>query len=76
VELVAAQGGAQVVGLGRHRRNPGPPGFVLGYGHLSDGQLRRASGPSPLPSVPARSEGLRRSGIIAAAISGHIGLVH
>jgi GntR family transcriptional regulator / MocR family aminotransferase len=39
VELEAAQRGVRVIGLGRHRRAPGPPGFVLGYGHLSEDQL-------------------------------------
>ncbi len=41
VELEAAHRGVRVIGLGRHGRSPGPPGFVLGYGHLSDDQLRR-----------------------------------
>ena len=41
VELEAAQRGVQVIGLGRHRRTPGPAGFVLGYGHLSEDQLYR-----------------------------------
>jgi GntR family transcriptional regulator/MocR family aminotransferase len=41
VELEAARRGVRVIGLGRHGRSPGPPGFVLGYGHLSDDQLRR-----------------------------------
>jgi GntR family transcriptional regulator/MocR family aminotransferase len=41
VEREAARHGVHVVGLGSHRRSPGPPGFVLGYGHLSEGQLRR-----------------------------------
>jgi GntR family transcriptional regulator / MocR family aminotransferase len=41
VALGAARRGVQVIGLGLHRRSPGPPGFVLGYGHLSEGQLRR-----------------------------------
>jgi GntR family transcriptional regulator / MocR family aminotransferase len=41
VELEAAQRGVQVLGLGPHRRSPGPSGFVLGYGHLSEDQLRR-----------------------------------
>jgi GntR family transcriptional regulator/MocR family aminotransferase len=38
----AAHRGLQVVGLGQHRRRPGPSGFVLGYGHLTDDHLRRA----------------------------------
>jgi GntR family transcriptional regulator/MocR family aminotransferase len=42
VEEAAARRGVHVIGVGRHRRSPGPPGFVLGYGHLSDDQLRRA----------------------------------
>jgi GntR family transcriptional regulator / MocR family aminotransferase len=42
VERAAARLGVGVVGLGRHRHSPGPPGFVLGYGHLTDDQLRRA----------------------------------
>jgi DNA-binding transcriptional MocR family regulator len=41
VEREAAQRGVQVIGLGRHRRMPGPAGFVLGYGHLSEDQLYR-----------------------------------
>lgn len=45
VEREAARQGVQVVGLGRHRRAPDPPdvaaGFVLGYGHLTEDQLRR-----------------------------------
>jgi GntR family transcriptional regulator / MocR family aminotransferase len=41
VELEAAHRGARVIGLRRHGRSPCPPGFVLGYGHLSDDQLRR-----------------------------------
>jgi GntR family transcriptional regulator/MocR family aminotransferase len=40
VEREAARRGAQVISLGRHRYAPGPPGFVLGYGHLSDDQVR------------------------------------
>lgn len=40
VESEAAHHGVRVIGLGRHGRSPGPPGFVLGYGHLSDDQLR------------------------------------
>jgi GntR family transcriptional regulator / MocR family aminotransferase len=41
VESEAAHRGVQVIGLGRHGRSAGPPGFVLGYGHLSDDHLRR-----------------------------------
>jgi GntR family transcriptional regulator/MocR family aminotransferase len=41
VEQQAARHGAQVGGLAAYRRAPGPPGFVLGYGHLSDDRLRR-----------------------------------
>jgi GntR family transcriptional regulator/MocR family aminotransferase len=41
VEAEAARRGVLVVGLGAHRHAPGPPGFVLGYGHLSEDQLRR-----------------------------------
>jgi GntR family transcriptional regulator/MocR family aminotransferase len=41
VEREAARRGVQLIGLGPHRRLPGPPGFVLGYGHLSQDQLRR-----------------------------------
>jgi GntR family transcriptional regulator/MocR family aminotransferase len=41
VELEAAHRGARLIGLRRLGRSPGPPGFVLGYGHLSDDQLRR-----------------------------------
>jgi GntR family transcriptional regulator/MocR family aminotransferase len=41
VELEAAQRGVEVIGLARHRRTPGPAGFVLGYGHLSEDQLYR-----------------------------------
>jgi GntR family transcriptional regulator / MocR family aminotransferase len=42
VERAAAGLGVGVAGLRRHRHSPGPAGFVLGYGHLTDGQLRRA----------------------------------
>jgi DNA-binding transcriptional MocR family regulator len=42
VERAAAGLGVGVAGLRQHRHSAGPPGFVLGYGHLTDGQLRRA----------------------------------
>ncbi|MGH9211137.1 MAG: PLP-dependent aminotransferase family protein [Acidimicrobiales bacterium] len=50
IEQEAARRGVQVCGLGRYRRSsdsPGrygssrPSGFVLGYGHLTEDQLRR-----------------------------------
>jgi GntR family transcriptional regulator / MocR family aminotransferase len=50
VEAEAARRGVGVVGLGAHRhshdshrsrRSPGPAGFVLGFGHLTESELRR-----------------------------------
>jgi GntR family transcriptional regulator/MocR family aminotransferase len=41
VEAEAARRGVRVVGLAAHRRAPGPAGFVLGYGHLTEDQLRQ-----------------------------------
>jgi GntR family transcriptional regulator / MocR family aminotransferase len=40
VEREATRRGVHVMGLGPHRHSPGPPGFVLGYGHLSENQVR------------------------------------
>lgn len=42
VEREAARRGVRVAGVRQHRHSPGPPGFVLGYGHMSEDQLRRA----------------------------------
>jgi GntR family transcriptional regulator/MocR family aminotransferase len=53
VEREAARQGVGVIGLGRHRHAPGPPGFVLGYGHLTDDQLRR--------SLPTFATAVRRT---------------
>jgi GntR family transcriptional regulator / MocR family aminotransferase len=41
VTAETARHGVLVEPLGRHRHAPGPPGFVLGYGHLGERQLRR-----------------------------------
>jgi GntR family transcriptional regulator / MocR family aminotransferase len=41
VEAEAARRGVGVIGLGAHRHSPGPAGFVLGFGHLTDSALRR-----------------------------------
>jgi GntR family transcriptional regulator/MocR family aminotransferase len=41
VEAEAARRGVGVVGLGAHRHSSGPAGFVLGFGHLTDSELRR-----------------------------------
>jgi GntR family transcriptional regulator/MocR family aminotransferase len=59
VELEAAHRGVQVSGLGRFGRSPCPPGFVLGYGHLSEDQLRRG-----LRTFAAAVRACRRQGAV------------
>jgi GntR family transcriptional regulator / MocR family aminotransferase len=41
VETEARRRGVGVIGLGAHRHSPGPAGFVLGFGHLTEPALRR-----------------------------------
>jgi GntR family transcriptional regulator/MocR family aminotransferase len=41
VVAAAAERGLALAGLAAHRHAPGPPGFVLGYGHLGADQIRR-----------------------------------
>jgi GntR family transcriptional regulator / MocR family aminotransferase len=40
-EAAAARRGVRVLGIGAHRHTPGPAGFVIGYGHLGEDELRR-----------------------------------